>query len=220
MTDGKIGPQREHCMFFDHLAHILQGVRQSSIPAAVGVNSTSQYGDEAQANMNMSALIHAARIVLLQLSKQCETQFVLHTVLLWEELLARVSLLYMLTNWCILQLSNSVIFQTLARHLNNQRKQEILDILNRCGCQRCQRGWSERSSSLTEDKFEINSDLACTASQCALTVVAKKYSNTGKTSLYGSHTFTKNSQHFDKLSVNTITVFITVAYVFPFAKDF
>ena len=170
--------------------------------------------------MEMSGLIHAARIVLLQLSKQCETQCMLHTVLLLEELLVRVSLLYMLTNWCILQPSNSVIFQMLARHLNNQRKQEIMDILNRCGCRRCQRGWSERSSSLTEDKFEINSDLACTASQCALTVVAKKYSNTGKTSLYGSHTFTKNLQHFDNLSVNTITGIYYCCICIPICKDF
>ena len=125
--------------------------------------------------MEMSALIHAARNVLLQLSKQCETQCTLHTVLLLEELLARVSLLYMLTNRCILQPSDFVIFQMLAR----QRKEEMLDILNRCGCQRCQRVWSERSSLLTKDKFEINSDLACTARQCALKVVTEIYNIKG-----------------------------------------
>ena len=47
----------------------------------------------AQANMEMSALVHVARNVLLQLNnlgKQCETHCALHTGLLLEELLARV----------------------------------------------------------------------------------------------------------------------------------
>ena len=211
--------QRERCMYFNHLAHISRGVTVSeSIPMAVGVNSLPpsseferNYGMEvvrhsidsgcwppedvvAQANMEMTALIHAAGNILLQLnnlSKQCETQCAHHTGLLLDKLLTRVGPLYMLTNRRILQPGDSVIFQMLARHLNNQKKQEMLDILNHCGCQRCQRGWSERSSSLDEDKFEINDDLACVASQHALTVVAKKYSNTGKTSLHDCHTFMK-----------------------------
>ena len=90
---------------------------------------------------------------------------VFHTGLLLEELQSRVVLLYMLSNWRILQPGSSVIFQMLARHLKDQRKQEMLDILSLCGCQKCQRSHSERSSSsLTKDKFEINSDLACTVS--------------------------------------------------------
>ena len=40
----------------------------------------------------------------------------------------------MLTNHCILKPGNSVILQMVACHLNDQKKQEMLDILIRCGC--------------------------------------------------------------------------------------
>ena len=212
--------KREQSMFFNHLVHISRGVTVgASIPAAVGLNELPliseferNHGMDAvrlvidsgcwppenvvtQAKLEMSALVRAAGNILLQvnnLGKQCETQCVFHTGLLLEELRSRVVPLYMLSNRRILQPGSSVIFQMLARHLNDQRKQEMLDILSRCGCQKCQRGHSERSSSLAEDKFEINGDLACTVSRCAMTVVAKKYSTTGKTSLHDSHVFTTN----------------------------
>ena len=102
--------------FFDHLAHILPGATVSaSIPAAVGVNSPPLSNEfernyvmevvlqstdlgcwppedvVAQANMETSALVHAVRNILFQLSKQCETQCALHTVLILEELLAYVA---------------------------------------------------------------------------------------------------------------------------------
>ena len=80
--------------------------------------------------------------------------------LLWSKVVP----LYMLTNHCILQPGNSVILQMVACHLNDQKKQEIVDILICCGCQISQRGQSESSSSLTEDKYEINDDLACAVS--------------------------------------------------------
>ena len=120
-----------------------------------------------QAKVGMSALVDAGNNILLRLNnlgKQYETRCVLHTGLLLEELCSKVVPLYMLTNHCILQPGNSVIFQMVACHLNDQRKQEMLDILIRCGCQKSQRGQSERSSSLTEDKCEINDDLACAVS--------------------------------------------------------
>ena len=44
----------------------------------------------AQANMEMSALLHAARNILFQLRKQCETKCPLETGQILEELLARV----------------------------------------------------------------------------------------------------------------------------------
>ena len=47
----------------------------------------------------------------------------------------------MLSNCRILQPGNSVIFQMAARHLNDQRKQEIMDILSRFSL-RYQDRWS------------------------------------------------------------------------------
>ena len=88
-----------------------------SIPAAVEVNSLPpsnefhrNYGMEVvrqstdlgcwppedvvpQANMEMSALVHAVRNILFLVSKQCETQCALHTVLILDELLASVAFL-------------------------------------------------------------------------------------------------------------------------------
>ena len=66
-----------------------------------------------QAKLGMSALVNAAGNILLQLNnlrKQYETRRVLHIGLLLEELWSKVVPLYTLTNHCILQPGNSVIF--------------------------------------------------------------------------------------------------------------
>ena len=96
-------------MFFDHLAHILQGVKISAfIPPAVEVNSLPlsndfecNYGMEvvlhsidlgcwppkdvvAQAIKKMSALIHAARKIWLQLSKNVKPNVRSTLVCFWR----------------------------------------------------------------------------------------------------------------------------------------